>query len=356
MSGKRTRSPSPDAPKVTRVSRRKHGYKFTKHWATQEECDRVLHSIQAKKPSKVIVTVESAFAEFPDRVNYRNGLESASKHLDMAVESLEKGWVGVLNDYNRQPTIRCNMVYTESELMFTKMVETGIIDPFKYALDKKTQDLGILLGDDGLRTRREEGSILRLCFIEGAKNIYVDIKVPKKLPTATEIMAVDDTAYETYDECGALVLEIEKVPTFQYRLKYSSKRRHYWFWSEKPNVGKTLNMQTACNVCFAFCARYQHPFWDTFDEHAQFVFIDEYGNDKLNKLEISELNLLCDGGYKFNMKNKAPQALLDANAIVIIMSNKHPAKVYVKWVDGTVSPDRQQLALLRARFNIIKIH
>ena len=115
-------------------------------------------------------------------------------------------------------------------------------------------------------------------------------------------------------------------------------------------------MQTACDVCFAFCAIYQHPFWDTFDEQAQFVSIDEYGNDKLNKLEISELNLLCDGGYKFNMKNKPPQALLDANAIVIIMSNKHPAKVYVKWEDGIASPDRQQLCLLRARFNIIKIH
>ena len=129
MSGKRTRSPSPDPPKVTRVSRRKHGYKFTKPLATQEECDRVLHSIQAKKPSKVIVTVESAFAEFPDRVNYRNGLESASKHLDMAVESLEKGWVDVLNDYNRQPTIRCNMGYTESELMLT-------IDPKRCALNQ----------------------------------------------------------------------------------------------------------------------------------------------------------------------------------------------------------------------------
>ena len=361
------------------MNRRKHGYKFTKPLTTQEECDRVLHSIQAKKPSKVTVTVESAFAEFDDKVDYRNGLESASKHLDTVVESLEKGWVDVLSDYNRQPSIRCNMGYTESELTLTidpkrralnqaqlqimkttsaeKMVETGIIDPFKYALVKKTQqDLSILLGDDGLRTRREEGSILRLCFIESAKNIYVDIKVPKKLPTAAEIMAVDDAVYESYDECGVPVLEIEKVPTFQYRLKYSSKRRHYWILSEKPNVGKTLNMQTACDVCFAFCARYQHPFWDTFDEQAQFVFIDEYGNDKLNKLEISELNLLCDGGYKFNMKNKAPQALLDANAIVIIMSNKHPEKVYVKWMDGTVSPDRQQLALLRARFNIIKIH
>ena len=174
------------------MSRRKHGYKFTKPLTTQEECDRVLHSIQAKKPTKVIVTVESAFAEFTDKVDYHNGLESASKHLDTAVESLEKGWVDVLSDYNHQPSIRCNMGYTESELTLTidpkhcalnqaqlqimkttsaeKMVETGIIDPFKYALVKKTQqDLGILLGDDGLRTRREEGSILRLCFIESAK-------------------------------------------------------------------------------------------------------------------------------------------------------------------------------------------
>ena len=203
-------------------------------------------------------------------------------------------------------------IYPQAQLQIMKttsaekMVETGIIDPFKYALVKKTQqDLGVLLDDDGLRTRREEGSILPLCFIESAKNVYVDVRVPKKLPTASDIRAVNDAAYGTYDECSVPVLEIETVPTFQYRLKYGSKRRHCWIWSEKPNVGKTLNIQTACDVCFAFCAIYQHQFWDTFDEQAQFVFIDEYGNDKLNKLEISELNLLCDGGYKFKMKNKS---------------------------------------------------
>ena len=168
-------------------------------------------------------------------------------------------------------------------------------------------------------------------------------------------MAVDDAAYEAYDECGVPVLEIEKVPTFQYRLKYGNKRRHYWICSENPNVDKTLNMQTACDVCFACCARYQQPFWATFDGQAQFVFIDEYGNDKLNTLEISELNRLCDGGYKFNTKNKPPQALLDANAIIIIMSNKHSANVYVKWENGLASPDMQQLSQLRSRFNITKI-
>ena len=44
------------------------------------------------------MTGKSAFAEFDDQVNYNNGLESASKHLDTAVESLEKGWVDVLSD------------------------------------------------------------------------------------------------------------------------------------------------------------------------------------------------------------------------------------------------------------------
>ena len=272
------------------------------------------------------MTGESAFAEFADKVDYRKGLESASKHLDMAVESLDTGWVDVLNDYNHQPSIRYNMGYTESELTLTvdptrralnqaqlqimkttsaeKMVETGIIDPFKYALVKKTRhDLGILLDDD------THTHILRLCFIESAKNVYVDINVPRKLPTASDIMAVDDAVYETYGECGVPMFEIEKVPAFQHRLKYGSKRRHYWIWSEKPSVGKTLNMQTACDVCFAFCAIYQQPFLDTFDEQAQFVFIDEYGNDKLNKLEISELNLLCDGGYKVQHEKQATSGI-----------------------------------------------
>ena len=87
------------------------------------------------------------------------------------------------------------MGYTESELTLTidpkrralkqtqlqimkttsaeKMVETGIIDRFKYALVKKTQqDPNIILGDDGLRTRREEGSILRLYVSSRARKTY----------------------------------------------------------------------------------------------------------------------------------------------------------------------------------------
>ena len=110
------------------MNRRKHGYKFTKPLMTQE-CDQVRHYLQAKKLAKVRVTAESAFAEFPKKVNYHNGLDSASKHLDMAVESLETGWVDVLNDYNHQPSIRCNMGYTESEPTLT-------IDPKRRALNQ----------------------------------------------------------------------------------------------------------------------------------------------------------------------------------------------------------------------------
>ena len=65
MSEKRTRSPSPDQSRMTRVNQ--HGYKFTKPLTTQEECDRVLPSLQAKKLTKGIMTVESAFAEFADK-------------------------------------------------------------------------------------------------------------------------------------------------------------------------------------------------------------------------------------------------------------------------------------------------
>ena len=150
----------------------------------------------------------------------------------------------------------------------------------------------------------------------------------KKLPDAS--VENNPTSYQSFDENGGLILHIGQTPYFKHCIANKNKQRHYWIWSRCASVGKSLNINTVCMYCFAMRTRYYDGFWNTFDEQAQFVFIDEYGNGD-SKLDITDLNLMCDGGYKFNTKGKQPQALIDTNAIIVIMSNKPPEEVYTIW-------------------------
>ena len=43
-----------------------------------------------------------------------------------------------------------------------------------------------------------------------------------------------------------------------------------------------------------------------------------------------DLERLCDGGYRFNVKNRNPVQLADTNPLIVIFSNKPPDDVYVK--------------------------
>lgn len=120
----------------------------------------------------------------------------------------------------------------------------------------------------------------------------------------------------------------------------SSKDRHYWFWSESPNKGKTTFLQSIQSkfpsLWYSWTEKYQSP-----SPSAQFVLLDEYS---IAHLTVMTLNQICDGTYQYPVKGCAPFAL--PNSIVLVCGNKDPLEVYT---------DAKNHALIKARFTIIDL-
>lgn len=101
-----------------------------------------------------------------------------------------------------------------------------------------------------------------------------------------------------------------------------AKRRHYWFWSQRPNTGKTtflveLSKKYPCGW-YNYLESYQ-----SFSHNIQFLLLDEY---QTARLQVGQLNQMCDGTHQYPIKNGSPVTL--TRPIVIICSNKPPEQVY----------------------------
>lgn len=100
------------------------------------------------------------------------------------------------------------------------------------------------------------------------------------------------------------------------------KRRHYWFWSEGPNKGKTtwlkdLQAKFPC-LWYSWTEKYQSPM-----PHAQFVLLDEYSTGHLT---VTQLNMMCDGTYQYPVKGSCPFQLPDS--VVLVCGNRNPLEIY----------------------------
>jgi len=115
------------------------------------------------------------------------------------------------------------------------------------------------------------------------------------------------------------------------------KQRHYWFWSESPNKGKTTFLRSIQDsfpsLWYSWSEKYQAP-----ASQAQFVLLDEYS---IGHLTVTQLNMMCDGTYQYPVKGSTPFALPDS--IVLVCGNRNPLEIY----------DQKHHELLKARFNII---
>jgi len=116
------------------------------------------------------------------------------------------------------------------------------------------------------------------------------------------------------------------------------KCRHYWFWSERPNRGKTTFLKNLDSLypCYwmNFGEKYQHLHPQT-----QFVFLDEYSTARML---CTEINSMCDGKYPYSQKNLPSITLADP--IIIICSNRAPEEVYPNKIE-----------LIRARFTFFNL-
>jgi len=115
------------------------------------------------------------------------------------------------------------------------------------------------------------------------------------------------------------------------------KQRHYWFWSETPNKGKTTFLRSIQgqfpSLWYSWTEKYQAP-----AAHSQFVLLDEYS---IGHLTVTQLNMMCDGTYQYPVKGSNPFVL--QKAVVLVCGNRCPLEIY----------DSKHHELLKARFNII---
>lgn len=120
--------------------------------------------------------------------------------------------------------------------------------------------------------------------------------------------------------------------------KPKEKKKHYWIWSEGPNVGKTTKFLMPLKEQHRAQFMNQDEKYQQFPTKTEVVMIDEYNGG----LRVQQLNQMCDGTYQYPVKNGCPQQL--ETPLIVICSNRSISQVY---------PNAKEFVL--ARFNEIKV-
>ena len=116
------------------------------------------------------------------------------------------------------------------------------------------------------------------------------------------------------------------------------KQKHYWVWSDKPNLGKTTKfLQPIATQFNCTWYNYEEKFQDVYSD-SQFLLMDEYSSAHL---KVTQLNQMCDGTYLYPRKGGAPTC---GKFTLLICGNKHPNEIY---------PNTYQY--ISARFNVIEL-
>lgn len=115
-----------------------------------------------------------------------------------------------------------------------------------------------------------------------------------------------------------------------------TKHRHYWFWSDQPNKGKTTFLESIRAKYPSMWYSWNEKF-QTYVKDPQFVLIDEYSTGHLT---VTQLNMMCDGTYQYPVKGTAGFQL--TKPIVLVCGNRNPLDIY----------DEKHHELIKARFII----
>lgn len=121
------------------------------------------------------------------------------------------------------------------------------------------------------------------------------------------------------------------------RLK--SKRRHYWIYSDKPNLGKTFHFAKPLAEQYrAVICTGDLTYWNV-EKDTQLLILDDFN---AASLKFHQFNQLCDGTFAFRIFQRGT-IVLD-NYLVIVLSN---------FPISTLYPFRNDL--LYARFKEIEL-
>lgn len=154
----------------------------------------------------------------------------------------------------------------------------------------------------------------------GFKKIYEDVEFYKKVKAPLQQKCIG-----FIPNTWGLILPV-----------LESKHRHYWFWSDKPNKGKTTWLQNIKekypSMWYSWTEKYQN-----FVNDAQFILLDEYSTGHLT---VTQLNMMCDGTYAYPVKGSSGFQL--PKSIVLVCGNRDPLEIY----------DSKFHELIKARFII----
>lgn len=171
---------------------------------------------------------------------------------------------------------------------------------------KKIDNMKILTGDLISMINNNEINVLSLPSILNARKLYQEISAstnPIILP-----------GVNLPDNWKTVTLPV--YPT-------THKQRHYWLYSDMPNMGKSTYLKKLFDMYRASYYSCQEKF-QSLKADSQFVLFDEYG--KGNSVTITALNQMCDGTYQYPCKGR-PALTLD-HPYIIICSNYPISFVY----------------------------
>lgn len=119
-----------------------------------------------------------------------------------------------------------------------------------------------------------------------------------------------------------------------------TKKRHYWIYSDKPNLGKTyLFARPLAQSTNTVIRTGNEPYWSGLRPDTQCVILDEFN---VALFKFFELNSMADGTFSYRVFMLG--VLILNNPLIVILSNSSLATIY---------PNRNDL--LFARFNEIKL-
>lgn len=119
----------------------------------------------------------------------------------------------------------------------------------------------------------------------------------------------------------------------------SGKKKHYWLYSSRPNVGKTYLFARPLKDDYnAHIRTSSEPYWNLTGRE-KLIILDEY-NGCIFK--YYELNSMCDGTFYYRIIYSGIICL--NNPLIVILSNKSIKDLYPNMFE-----------LLYARFNEIKL-
>lgn len=124
-------------------------------------------------------------------------------------------------------------------------------------------------------------------------------------------------------------------------LQIGRKRRHYWIWSRQTDKGKTTNMEHWAKDYRVQVDPNIKGWWDPIHKSTEAIIFDGYQGSSV--LQYNEIEKLCDGHFKMDLKYGEPQ-VLDRKIFIIILCNKPIVETY---------PNKKEIIL--ARFNEIEL-